>query len=96
MLTVYLSDNLPVLRSTLSGSVDLTYIDPPFNTGHAQRRTRLRKRLFEDTHDSLGVLATRNLGNDATKASVEVNLRGHDVRDDATCAVEHRHGRLVA
>ena len=35
-------DNLDVLRRMPSGSVPLIYIDPPFNTGHLQRRTRLR------------------------------------------------------
>ncbi len=39
---VYLGDNLPILRAMEAGSVDLIYIDPPFNTGGAQRRTRLK------------------------------------------------------
>jgi site-specific DNA-methyltransferase (adenine-specific) len=39
---VYLADNLAILRSLQAGSVDLIYIDPPFNTGGAQRRTRLK------------------------------------------------------
>ena len=30
---VYYGDNLPFLRSFESGSFDLIYIDPPFNTG---------------------------------------------------------------
>ena len=38
---VYLADNLPLLRSLDAGSVDLIYIDPPFNTGKPQRRTQL-------------------------------------------------------
>ena len=42
MLTIHFSDNLPVLQSTPSDSVDLIYIDPPFNTGKTQSRTRLR------------------------------------------------------
>ena len=42
MLTVHLSDNLPVLQATPSESVDLIYADPPFNTGKTQSRTRLR------------------------------------------------------
>ncbi len=36
------SDNLPVLRAMAAGSVELIYIDPPFNTGRAQRRTTIR------------------------------------------------------
>jgi site-specific DNA-methyltransferase (adenine-specific) len=39
---VYHCDNLPLLRSLDSASVDLIYIDPPFNTGKAQRRTQLQ------------------------------------------------------
>ena len=42
MLTIHFSDNLPVLESTPSDSVDLIYIDPPFNTGRTQSRTHLR------------------------------------------------------
>jgi len=38
-LTVYWEDNLPVLRRLASHTIDLIYIDPPFNTGRAQRRT---------------------------------------------------------
>ncbi len=40
--TIYLADNLDVLRTLPEGSVDLIYIDPPFNTGKAQQRTSLR------------------------------------------------------
>ena len=39
---VYQADNLTVLRELASGSVDLIYTDPPFNTGTTQRRTTLR------------------------------------------------------
>ena len=39
---VHFGDNLSVLRRMPSGSVDLVYADPPFNTGRAQARTRLR------------------------------------------------------
>ncbi len=39
---IILSDNLPVLQQMDAGSVDLIYIDPPFNTGRTQSRTRIR------------------------------------------------------
>lgn len=39
---ICLADNLEVLRSLPSESIDLIYIDPPFNTGKVQRRTQLR------------------------------------------------------
>jgi len=37
-------ENLDVLRKLGDGSVGLIYVDPPFNTGKTQRRTRLRTR----------------------------------------------------
>ena len=40
-LVVY-GDNLEVLPRVPDASVDLVYIDPPFNTGKPQTRTRLR------------------------------------------------------
>ncbi len=40
-LIIYFGDNLPTLRELPSDSVDLIYIDPPFNTGKVQRRTQL-------------------------------------------------------
>ena len=39
---IYLADNLEVLRQLKTGSVDLIYIDPPFNTGRVQTRAQLR------------------------------------------------------
>ena len=48
MLTVHFSDNLPVLQATPSESVDLVYVDPPFNTGKTQSRTTLRTERDED------------------------------------------------
>jgi site-specific DNA-methyltransferase (adenine-specific) len=39
---IYFADNLKILEQLPSGSVQLIYIDPPFNTGHYQRRTQLR------------------------------------------------------
>ncbi|MBI5831800.1 MAG: site-specific DNA-methyltransferase [Armatimonadetes bacterium] len=40
-LTIYFGDNLPILQALPSASVDMIYIDPPFNTGKAQRRTQI-------------------------------------------------------
>ncbi len=39
---IYFGDNLPILRSMESESIDLIYIDPPFNTGKIQARTRIK------------------------------------------------------
>jgi site-specific DNA-methyltransferase (adenine-specific) len=44
---ICLGDNLPVLQRLGSASVDLIYIDPPFNTGSVQKRTRITARRNE-------------------------------------------------
>ena len=41
-LDIHLGDNLDVLRGFEGGSFELIYIDPPFNTGKVQSRTRLK------------------------------------------------------
>lgn len=38
--TVYVGDNLPVLQTIPDQSVQLIYVDPPFNTGRKQERGR--------------------------------------------------------
>ena len=45
---IQLGDNLPILRGMAAESVDLIYIDPPFNSGITQRRTRIRARQSEN------------------------------------------------
>ena len=40
-------DNLDVLATLPDGSVDLIYIDPPFNTGRRQTRQHLRTTASE-------------------------------------------------
>jgi site-specific DNA-methyltransferase (adenine-specific) len=44
---ITLGDNLAVLRKLAPASVDLIYIDPPFNTGAVQKRTRITARRSE-------------------------------------------------
>ena len=39
-IEVYQGDNLPLMKKMPSESVDLIYIDPPFNTGRRQERKR--------------------------------------------------------
>jgi site-specific DNA-methyltransferase (adenine-specific) len=45
---IYLGDNMPVLRSMASGSVNLIYVDPPYNTGRSQARTQIRTERNDD------------------------------------------------
>jgi site-specific DNA-methyltransferase (adenine-specific) len=47
------SDNLSALRALPDASVELIYIDPPFNTGTTQRRTRM-KTVQDDAGDRTG------------------------------------------
>ena len=58
MNKVYLGDNLPILRKLPSGSVSLIYIDPPFNTGKVQSRTRIRTKR-SSTGDRTGFQGKR-------------------------------------
>ncbi len=55
---IILADNLTVLRDLPTGSVDLIYIDPPFNTGTKQARTRIRTDRSEDG-DRIGFSGNR-------------------------------------
>jgi site-specific DNA-methyltransferase (adenine-specific) len=50
---IYLGDNLPILESLAPSSVDLIYIDPPFNTGKAQKHTQLQT-VRSDNGDRTG------------------------------------------
>lgn len=51
---IILGDNLEVLRSLEADSVDLIYIDPPFNTGKRQERTRTRVTRDDEAGDRSG------------------------------------------
>jgi site-specific DNA-methyltransferase (adenine-specific) len=42
MNRIYFGDNLPILETLSGESVDLIYIDPPFNTGKTQKHTTIR------------------------------------------------------
>ena len=42
MNQIYFGDNLSILRDLPSESVNLIYIDPPFNTGKTQKRTQIK------------------------------------------------------
>jgi site-specific DNA-methyltransferase (adenine-specific) len=45
--TVYFGDNLAVLKSIPDASVQLIYIDPPFNTGREQQRSKVTTKRNE-------------------------------------------------
>ena len=73
--TIYFGDNLPILQSMLSESVDLIYIDPPFNTGKTQSRTQIRTER-SDEGDRVGFQGQRY-------QTIKVGSKGYlDVFDD--------------
>ncbi len=45
---MYLGDNLAILKQLPDESVDLIYIDPPFNTGRTQERKTRKSELSQD------------------------------------------------
>ena len=47
-LRILQDDNLTALRALPDASVELIYVDPPFNTGVTQKRTRIRTVRDED------------------------------------------------
>ena len=55
---IYFGDNLPILQEMPPGSVDLIYIDPPFNTGKVQQRTQVRT-VRSETGDRTGFQGQR-------------------------------------
>ncbi|HEV7666429.1 MAG TPA: site-specific DNA-methyltransferase [Chloroflexota bacterium] len=56
---VILADNLAVLAETADESIDLIYVDPPFNTGRLQTLTSLRAVRDEAEGDRLGFQGKR-------------------------------------
>ena len=56
--TVYFGDNLAVLKSIPDSSIQLIYIDPPFNTGREQHRSNVTTRR-SDQGDRVGFKGQR-------------------------------------
>jgi site-specific DNA-methyltransferase (adenine-specific) len=55
---IYLGDNLAVTRNFPGGAFDLIYVDPPFNTGKTQARTRIQT-VRDDNGDRRGFKGQR-------------------------------------
>lgn len=53
MSKIYFGDNLPILQSLESKTINLIYIDPPFNTGKTQTRNFM-KTIQSDEGDRIG------------------------------------------
>ena len=57
-LTIYFGDNLDVLKGLDTNSIDLIYIDPPFNTGKVQSRMQIST-VQDDNGDRTGYKGKR-------------------------------------
>jgi site-specific DNA-methyltransferase (adenine-specific) len=80
---IYFGDNLPLLRSFPDASVNLIYIDPPFNTGHTQTRTRIRT-ITSDQGDRTGFKGKRY-------ETIQLSKNGYkDTFDDYLAFLEPR------
>ena len=80
---IYYSDNLPILKSMPPGSVDLIYIDPPFNTGKTQARTQIQT-VRSQHGDRVGFQGQRY-------ATIKIGSKGYtDLFDDYLAFLEPR------
>ena len=80
---VYFSDNLTILRKIPSESINLIYIDPPFNTGRVQSRKRF-KTVQDEAGDRVGFAGR-------TYKSEVLSENGYvDVFDDYTAFLKPR------
>jgi site-specific DNA-methyltransferase (adenine-specific) len=80
---VYFGDNLPILQTLPDSSIDLIYIDPPFNTGKTQARTQIRTEQSENG-DRTGFGGRRY-------ETVKIGSKGYtDIFDDYLSFLEPR------
>jgi site-specific DNA-methyltransferase (adenine-specific) len=81
--TIYYGDNLPILQSLPTASIDLIYIDPPFNTGKTQARTQIRTERSENG-DRTGFAGNRY-------ETIKIGSKGYaDIFDDYLAFLEPR------
>jgi site-specific DNA-methyltransferase (adenine-specific) len=80
---IYFGDNLPILQSLPAASIDLIYIDPPFNTGKTQARTQIRTERSENG-DRTGFAGNRY-------ETIKLGSKGYvDIFDDYLSFLEPR------
>jgi site-specific DNA-methyltransferase (adenine-specific) len=83
MNRIVLADNLKALRGIAEESVDLIYVDPPFNTGKTQRREQL-KTVRSEAGDRVGFGGRRY-------RTIRLGARGFaDDFEDYLCFLEPR------
>jgi len=82
-LTIYFGDNLTILQQLPAESVDLIYIDPPFNTGKVQRRMHLAT-IRDENGDRTGFQGKRY-------RTIKLGSKAYaDVFDDYLAFIEPR------
>jgi len=59
MNRIFFGDNLTILKELPDESIDLIYIDPPFNTGKRQKRTQMKTTRLEEGGDRTGFTGSR-------------------------------------
>ncbi|MBN8654200.1 MAG: site-specific DNA-methyltransferase [Anaerolineae bacterium] len=82
---IYFGDNLPILRNLQSETVDLIYIDPPFNTKKTQKRTTV-KTIQDKNGDRIGFKGQ-------TYKTIELSTRAYE--DSFESLVNFLRPRLV-
>ncbi|MBN1656039.1 MAG: site-specific DNA-methyltransferase [Deltaproteobacteria bacterium] len=83
---IILGDNLEVLRKLGDSTVDLVYIDPPFNTGKRQQRIRMKTIRDETAGDRFGFQGKRY-------RTIRLGLSGYD--DCFDDFLEHIEPRFI-
>jgi site-specific DNA-methyltransferase (adenine-specific) len=85
-LTIYFGDNLDVLRQLPGSSMDLIYIDPPFNTGKVQARAAI-KTIRDERGDRTGFKGRRY-------RTIPLETKSYpDFHDDYLASLEPRLSR---
>jgi site-specific DNA-methyltransferase (adenine-specific) len=83
MNQIYFGDNLPILQKLPDESIELIYIDPPFNTGKSQKRTQI-KTTRSKSGDRVGFSGNRY-------STTEIGTKAYvDIFDDYLAFLEPR------
>ncbi|PKO10260.1 MAG: site-specific DNA-methyltransferase [Chloroflexi bacterium HGW-Chloroflexi-2] len=94
---IYFGDNLAILQTLPSESIDLIYIDPPFNTGKAQSRKQI-KTVADENGDRVGFQGrsyrTIELGQKAYLDQFDDYLGFLEPRLREACRLLKPHGSL--
>ena len=98
--TIYIGDNLPVLRGTDSDSVDLVYLDPPFNSNEeysAPIGGGAREVVFKDafTLDDVDEAVVDRLVTDGEPAGYVISAAGQAVGESTQAYLTYMWERLA-